>query len=62
MSESDKLLTVSETAKLTGNSKATIRRWLREGLLKFEYVGPTRRVRVRMSEVRRVYPNLQASA
>lgn len=51
-----RLLTVAETARLTKFSEKSIRRWIREGLLEIERVGPTRRVRIRETVVRRFFP------
>lgn len=54
----ERLLTVGETARLTSNSNGTIRRWIREGLIEVERIGPTRRVRIRASVVRRFFPHV----
>jgi excisionase family DNA binding protein len=59
MDDLERLLTVSETAKMTDFSESTIRRWIREGLLEVERVGPTRRLRVRLTVVRRFFPAIK---
>lgn len=61
MPESDRLLTVGETARLTTSSEATIRRWIRDGRLDVERIGPTRRVRIRGSVVVRLFPHVDVS-
>ena len=53
----DQLLSVSEAAAATQEPANTLRRWIREGVLPVEHVGPTRRVRIRLSVLRRFYPS-----
>ena len=52
----DRLLTVAETVELTGYSEESIRRWIRKGALPIERIGPYRRVRVRFSVLRQLFP------
>jgi len=52
----DRLLTVAETVALTGYSEESIRRWIRKGALPIERIGPYRRVRVRFSVLRQLFP------
>lgn len=52
----DHLLSVSEAAHATREPANTIRRWIREGILPVEHVGPTRRVRIRVSVLVKFYP------
>jgi len=54
--DSDQLITVAQTVQLTGYSEESIRRWIRKGALPIERVGPYRRVRVRFSVLRRLFP------
>ena len=54
--DSDRLFTVAQTVKLTGYSEESIRRWIRKGALPVERVGPYRRVRVRFSVLRQLFP------
>jgi predicted DNA-binding transcriptional regulator AlpA len=54
--DSDRLLTVAQTVKLTGYSEESVRRWIRKGALPVERVGPYRRVRVRSSVLRKLFP------
>jgi hypothetical protein len=46
----------AQTVQLTGYSEESIRRWIRKGALPIERVGPYRRVRVRFSVLRRLFP------
>ena len=52
----DRLLTVAQTVELTGYSEESIRRWIRKGALPIERIGPYRRVRVRFSVLRQLFP------
>ena len=54
--DSDRLLTVAQIVQLTGYSEESIRRWIRKGALPIERVGPYRRVRVRFSVLRQLFP------
>jgi excisionase family DNA binding protein len=54
--DNDRLLTVAETVELTGFSEESVRRWIRKGALPVERVGPYRRVRVRISVLRQLFP------
>jgi hypothetical protein len=55
-SDNDKLFTVAQIVALTGYSEESIRRWIRKGALAVERVGPYRRVRVRFSILRQLFP------
>jgi len=55
-SDNDKLFTVAQIVALTGYSEESIRRWIRKGALPVERVGPYRRVRVRFSILRQLFP------
>jgi hypothetical protein len=52
----DQLLTVAEVSYAIQESPATVRRWIYEGVLPVEHVGPYRRVRVRLSVLASFYP------
>ena len=54
--DDDRLITVAQIVKLTGYSEESIRRWIRKGALPIERVGPYRRVRVRFSVLRQLFP------
>lgn len=56
----DRLLTVAETAILTEVHQATVRGWIRDGLLEVERIGPRtlKRVRVRASVLKRMFPHI----
>lgn len=52
----DKLLTIAEVAYAIDESERTIRRWVDDGVLPVERVGPYRRIRVRWSTLSTFYP------
>lgn len=53
MTPDDTLLSVKQVTERLSVTKSTVRRWIREGKLAALYVGPTHRVRIRLSEMQR---------
>lgn len=52
----DHLLTLHEVAYAVDVHVETVRRWVRGGVLAVERVGPSKRLRVRMSVLKQFYP------
>ncbi len=55
----DQFLTVQEAADAIHESRRTVERWIYEGVLPVERVGPSKlkRVRIRLSTLQRMYPS-----
>lgn len=60
--ESDPLLTVAQVLEKVPVSLSTVRRWIREGKIEVVHLGPTNRIRIRLSELRRHYQDLDIKA
>ncbi len=54
--QTDTLLTIIEAATAVQESPATIKRWVYEGVIAVERVGPFQRPRIRLSTLQRMYP------
>ncbi len=52
----ERLLTTAQVAHAVGVHPETVRRWVRDGSLACERVGPARLIRVRMSVLARFFP------
>lgn len=53
MTPEETLLSVRQVTERIQVTKSTVRRWIREGKIAALHVGPTRRVRIRLSELLR---------
>lgn len=58
--DADPLLTVKEVTQRVPVTMSTVRRWIREGKIEIVRFGPTKRVRIRLSELRRYFPQLRS--
>jgi len=61
VTESDPLLSVKEVTERLRVTHSTVRRWIREGKMAAIHVGPTHRVRIRLSELLRHVRELPAN-